>query len=129
MSNGLEAVIDRMGDQRQRLRRALGPRRAELVQFSLLAVLFLPWYMALIRPGLTPVFGFFAAPVFLIGWIVLSLRGPRDKAVAALAGLCALLGFSAFAVNALTKPAAPSAEVEEWAPPSDAIATEVTPVR
>lgn len=129
MSNGLEAVIDRMGEQRQRLRQTLGPRRAEVVQFALLAVLILPWYMALIRPGLTPVFGLLAAPVFLIGWIALSLRSARDKAVAALAGLCALLGFSAIAINALSKPPAPAAAEEEWTPPPDAIATEVTPGR
>jgi len=133
MSNGVEAVIERMGAQRQRLRQALGPRRAELVQFALLGLLFLPWYMMLIRPGPTPAFGLVAAPAFLGGWVLLSLGGEpgrRDRAAAALAGVCALIGFAAFAVGAFSRPAAPPEPAEEvWTPPDNAIATEVTPGR
>lgn len=134
MSNAIEAVIDRMGAQRQRLRQTLGPRRAEIVQFVVFALVCLPWYMALIRPGLTPWFGFVAAPVFFLGWIGLSLHAPapnqqirRDRVVALFAGLCSALGALAFAISVLSHP--PAAAEPVWTPPKDAIKTEVTPGR
>lgn len=126
----IEAFFLRMGAQRDRLRTAVGERRADLVQFAFLCLLVLPWYCLLVLPESAPRFGLFAAPVFILGWLGLGLfragSDPgRDRFVLGLAAACALAGFAAFALAVLSRPRPPAPEV--WTPPASGVLnTEVT---
>lgn len=120
----LEAFLQRLGAQRDRLRAVVGERRADLVQFSFLCLLLLPWYCLLVLPQSAQGFGLLAAPAFVIGWLGAGLAGTgsnrrQDRFLLGLASVCALVSFAAFAMAVLNRPRAPAPEV--WTPPAEGV--------
>lgn len=120
----MESFFTRLGAQRSRLRARMGARGADLFEFAVIGGLTLPFFALLVRPGSAPAFGLALAPLFLLGWAILTALGPedagairrRDWVSLALALSCAGLG--AFAFSLALRPAPePAAEGEEWTPP------------
>lgn len=117
-----------MGAQRSRLRQVLGPRAAEGAEFLLFCALVLPWLFAVFRPGAVPAFGLAAGGVFILGWMLISLRGggddqaarARNRGMAALCFAVVLAGCTACFIAFAPKKGA----IEEWTPPAGTLETQ-----
>lgn len=124
----VDTLLGRMGAQRERLRGAIGARAAEGVEFVIFAALAMPWIAAGLRPDDAPWFGLTIAPLMVIGWILLALRGGDSEAAAkgrnrGLLALClaACVAGGLACVIAFTPK---KGSGEEWLPPPSTLETQ-----
>lgn len=121
-------MLTRMGAQRAALRQRIGPRFAEAFEFVVFAALALPWIFAGLRPGAVPFYGLAAILAFVLGWLLLALRGgddekarrTRDRGLLALCVAVILAGSIACIATLLPRKAAPI----DWTPPPSTLETQ-----
>jgi len=144
MSGFFSAMFEEMGARRRRLREALGDRGQGIVEFLVLAGLFVGSVGLLVRdwmPAAAP-WGFAVPVVFVVGYLLIeaqrqqSLRAEApdpaararryDNFVALWCLGSALLGAAAFAIAWTAQPPN-SGPAPEWTPPSNTVPTEIGP--
>ena len=144
MSDFFPSMFAEMGARRRRLRDALGDRGQGIVEFLVLAGLFLGSLGLFVRdwmPDAAP-WGFAVPLVFVAGYVLIEVRrqyalraAGADATVVArrydnFVGLwcfgCALLGAAAFAIAWSAQPANSAAQTD-WSPPSNTVPTEIGP--
>lgn len=121
--------MERMGAQRARLRQVLGARAAEGVEFALFAALVMPWIATGLRPQAAPWFGLTIAPGFLLGWLLLALRGNASESASKtrnrlLLALC-LAAFVAGCLACVIAFTPKKAASNNWTPPAGTLETQI----
>lgn len=144
MSGFFSAMFEEMGARRRRLRDAFGDRGQGIVEFLVLAGLFVGSIGLFVRdwmPEAAP-WGFATPFLFAIGYVLIEARRQQtaradaadqavvtrryDTAVALWCLACALLGAAAFAIAWSAKPANTTPPTD-WQPPANAVRTEIGP--
>lgn len=137
-------MFEEMGARRKRLRDAFGDRGQGVVEFLVLAGLFVGSAGLFVRdwmPAAAP-WGFAVPLVFVLGYILIEARRQRTRRAenADAAGItrrydmfvglwclaCALLGAAAFAIAWSAQPA-PTQTQDDWSPPRNTVPTEISP--
>lgn len=121
--------MERIGAQRARLRQVLGARAAEGVEFVLFAGLVMPWIATGLRPQAAPWFGLTIAPGFMLGWLMLALRGDasesagktRNRLLLALCLAACMAGGLACVIAFTPKKEA----ANDWTPPAGTLETQI----
>ncbi len=124
----IKTVLTRMGAQRGALRQGIGPRFAEAFEFVVFGAVALPWIFLGLRPGSVPIYGLAALFAFVLGWLLLALRGgdgekarrARDRGLVVLCLAVILAGGMACIVTFLPRKMAAS----EWVPPPSTLETQ-----
>jgi hypothetical protein len=124
------------------LRKSLGDRGQALASFAILAGLVLGSAGLYLRPWMIGVsaWGFAVPAVFVIGYLLIEVRRQADIARAGVSDAivarydwtarlfslaCALAGAAAFVIAFSSEPPAP--QIEEWAPPENAVSVDISP--
>ncbi|MEQ1818674.1 MAG: hypothetical protein ABL871_08690 [Terricaulis sp.] len=134
--------FDELGERRRRLRKSLGDRGQTLASFAVLAGLVLGSAGLYLRPWMIGVaaWGLVVPVVFVIGYVLIEWRrqaalasGAAPEAIATsydwtarlFSLACALAGAAAFVIAFSSEPPAP--QIEEWAPPENAVSVDISP--
>ncbi len=141
MKRFLAALMEELAARRRRMRELLGDRGAAFAEFLILAGILagsLGLFIAEWMAGAAP-WGFGVPVAFALGFVLIEARrqaqirrGADPEQVAVrydwfaqmFASACALAGAAAFAVALGAKPAP---AVDPWAPPPDAVLTDIAP--
>jgi hypothetical protein len=142
MGGFFTSLFDELGERRRRLRVSLGDRAQALASFAILAGLMLGSIGLYVRPWMaaaTP-WGFAVPFIFVIGYLAIdwrrqaTLASGADAAKTAItydwvarlfAFACALAGAAAFIIALSSEPSPP--QIEEWAPPENAVSVDISP--
>jgi uncharacterized membrane protein YbjE (DUF340 family) len=144
MSGFFPAMFEEMGARRRRLRDAFGDRGQGIVEFLVLAGLFIGSIGLFVRdwmPAAAP-WGLAVPLVFVVGYVLIEARRQQaartdgvdpalitrryDMYVALWCLACALLGAAAFAIAWSAQPAH-TGPAPDWTPPSNTVPTEIGP--
>lgn len=142
MAGFFSSLFDELGERRRRLRKSIGDRGQALASFAILAGLMLGSIGLFVRTWMVSVapWGFALPFIFVIGYLAIDWRRQATLASGADAGktaatydltarlfafACALAGAAAFVIAISSEPPAP--QIEEWAPPENAVSVDISP--